>query len=59
LSDLVALSTYLVDMADFDGYNEVYAEFFDGTGPARTTVAVHQLPHPDLLIEIAATARKG
>mgnify|MGYP003693602165 CR=1 FL=1 len=27
------------------------------TGPARTTVAVHQLPHPHLAIEIKAIAR--
>ena len=36
-------------MDDFDGYNEVYGEYFAAeTGPARTTVAVHQLPHPHL-----------
>jgi 2-aminomuconate deaminase len=34
----------------------MYAEFFDETGPARTTVAVHQLPHPQLLIEIQGVA---
>ena len=44
-------------MNDFAGYNEVWAEFFDETGPARTTVAVHQLPHPHLLIEMQAVAR--
>jgi 2-aminomuconate deaminase len=43
-------------MRDFDAYNEVYGEFFGFDGPARTTVAVHQLPHPDLLIEIKAVA---
>jgi 2-aminomuconate deaminase len=43
-------------MNDFGGYNEVYGEFFDEGGPARTTVAVHQLPHPHLLIEIQAVA---
>ena len=43
-------------MNDFGGYNEVYAEYFDETGPTRTTVAVHQLPHPHLLIEIQAVA---
>jgi 2-aminomuconate deaminase len=43
-------------MNDFGGYNEVYGEFFDESGPARTTVAVHQLPHPHLLIEIQAVA---
>ena len=54
--DLVQITAYLVDMADFDGYNAVYAEYFDETGPARTTVAVRELPHPDLLIEIQAIA---
>nr|WP_062339245.1 RidA family protein [Herbidospora sakaeratensis] len=56
LADLVQVTTYLVNMNDFGGYNEVYAEYFDETGPARTTVAVHQLPHPHLLIEIQAVA---
>lgn len=56
LSDLTQVTTYLVNMNDFGGYNEVYAEYFDETGPARTTVAVHQLPHPHLLIEMQAVA---
>ena len=43
-------------MNDFGGYNEVYGEFFGHDGPARTTVAVHQLPHPHLRIEIKAVA---
>jgi 2-aminomuconate deaminase len=56
LADVVDLTSFLVNMNDFGGYNEVYSGFFDETGPARTTVAVHQLPHPHLLIEIKATA---
>ncbi len=56
LADLVQVTSYLVDMADFAAYNAVYAEFFTEDGPTRTTVAVHQLPHPDLLIEIQAVA---
>lgn len=56
LDDLVQVTTYLVNMNDFGGYNEVYAEFFSETGPTRTTVAVHQLPHPHLLIEMQAVA---
>ncbi|MBO4206416.1 RidA family protein [Micromonospora echinofusca] len=56
LSDLVQITTYLVNMNDFAGYNEVWAEHFDATGPTRTTVAVHQLPHPHLLIEMQAVA---
>jgi 2-aminomuconate deaminase len=56
LSNLVEISSFLVNMNDFRGYNEVYGEYFDETGPTRTTVAVHQLPHPHLLIEMKAVA---
>ncbi|MGH9939606.1 MAG: RidA family protein [Blastocatellia bacterium] len=58
LKDVVEISTFLVNMNDFGGYNEVYGEYFDYNGPARTTVAAHQLPHPHLLIEIKAVAYK-
>jgi 2-aminomuconate deaminase len=56
LGDVVEVSTFLVNMRDFDGYNRVYGEFFGPDGPARTTVAVAELPHPQLLIEIKAIA---
>ncbi|WP_406163918.1 RidA family protein [Streptomyces sp. NBC_00882] len=56
LTDPVQVTSYLVNMNGFGGYNEVYARYLDETGPARTTVAVHQLPHPHLLIEIQAVA---
>ncbi|HEY3927575.1 MAG TPA: RidA family protein [Candidatus Koribacter sp.] len=58
LKDVAEVTTFLVNMDDFAGYNEVYGQFFDYDGPARTTVAVHQLPHPHLLIEIRAVAYK-
>jgi 2-aminomuconate deaminase len=58
LKDVVEVTTYLVDMNDFEGYNEVYGEYFGYDGPARTTVAVRQLPHAHLLIEIRALAYK-
>jgi|SRR5271170_8008113 2-aminomuconate deaminase len=58
LADVVEVTTYLVSMNDFAGYNEVYGEYFGYDGPARTTVAVHQLPHPHLLIEIRVMAYK-
>ena len=58
LQDVVEVTTYLVNMNDFGGYNEIYGKHFDYDGPARTTVAVHQLPHPHLLIEIRAVAYK-
>ncbi len=56
LSNVIDITTFLVDMKDFKGYNAVYGTFFNHTGPTRTTVAVHQLPHPNLLIEIKAVA---
>ncbi|HEY8053082.1 MAG TPA: RidA family protein [Steroidobacteraceae bacterium] len=56
LTDVVEVSTYLVSMQDFPAYNEVYAEFFGYHGPARTTVAVAELPHPHLRIEIKVVA---
>jgi len=58
LADLVEISTFLVNINDFGGYNRVYGEYFDYNGPTRTTVAVHQLPHPHLLIECKAVAYK-
>jgi 2-aminomuconate deaminase len=56
LGDVVEITSYLTNMNDFAGYNEVYGEYFSEDGPARTTVAVHQLPHPHLLVEIRAVA---
>ena len=59
LDDVVDVTSFLVNMNDFAGYNKVYGEFFNPeTGPTRTTVAVHQLPHPDLVIEIKVIAYK-
>lgn len=57
LTDVIDVTSFLVNMNDFGGYNEAYAEYFDYDGPTRTTVAVHQLPHPHLLIEIKVMAK--
>jgi len=56
IKDVVDVTSFLVNMNDFGGYNETYGKYFDFNGPTRTTVAVHQLPHPHLLIEIKAVA---
>lgn len=59
LADVVDVTSFLVNMNDFAGYNKAYAEYFNAeTGPTRTTVAVHQLPHPDLVVEIKVMAYK-
>ena len=61
LEHLVDITTFLVDIPrDFKGYNAVYNEYFTAqTGPARTTVGVRELPHPNLLIEMKAVAYLG
>ena len=56
LENIVDVTGFLVNMNDFGGYNEIYGQYFDYDGPTRTTVAVHQLPHPHLLVEIKVVA---
>jgi len=59
LKDVVDVTSFLVNMNDFADYNKAYGEIFEKeTGPTRTTVAVHQLPHPDLVVEIKVMAYK-
>jgi 2-aminomuconate deaminase len=58
ITDIIDITSFLIDMKDFNGYNEVYGEYFNYDGPTRTTVAVKELPHPDLNIEIKAVAYK-
>jgi 2-iminobutanoate/2-iminopropanoate deaminase len=36
--DVVKCTCHLSDIRDFDAFNKVYAEFFTGIRPARTTV---------------------
>jgi len=56
LNQLVDVTVFLKNMADFDAYNEVYNSFFPESGPCRTTVEVSDLPRPQILIEIKGTA---
>jgi len=59
LQDLCEVTVFLVDMKDFPAYNDVYNSYFTAEGPTRTTVAVKELPRPDLRIEIKAIAYKS
>jgi len=57
LNHLIDITVFLIDMQYYKGFNEVYDEYFTANeGPTRTTVAVKQLPHPNLLIEIKGVA---
>jgi 2-iminobutanoate/2-iminopropanoate deaminase len=44
LDDVVRVGVFLVDMADFQAMNAVYARQFAPPYPARTTVGVSALP---------------
>lgn len=59
LNSLIDVTVFLIDMTDYTGFNEAWNEFFDVDGPTRTTVAVHQLPDPQLAIELKAIASFG
>lgn len=57
-SDVVKTTIFLADMADFAAVNEVYAESFEPPYPARSTVAVRELPRGARVeIEVIARAR--
>jgi len=55
LEDAVKVTAFLADMDDFEAFNEVYAEFFDGRLPARSTVEVSALSS-DFAVEIEVVA---
>jgi 2-iminobutanoate/2-iminopropanoate deaminase len=55
--DVVKTTIFLIDMNDFAAVNAVYGHYFDGSKPARSTVAVAGLPR-GARVEIEAIARK-
>jgi len=58
LADVVRCGVYLTHADDFKPMNDVYAEFFGDSKPARTTIIVAALPLKDARIEIDAVAYK-
>ena len=44
LAKVVKTTVFLVDMGQFKAMNQVYAEFFPGTPPARSAIQVGALP---------------
>jgi 2-iminobutanoate/2-iminopropanoate deaminase len=55
LEQVVKTTVFLADMNEFAAMNEVYAEFFHSSPPARSTVQVARLPR-DVRVEIEAIA---
>lgn len=57
LAHVVKTTVYLADMADFAAMNSVYATFFNAPFPARSAVAVKDLPK-GALVEVEVLAVK-
>ena len=57
LSDVVKTTVFAADINDFTEVNKIYAEYFTANPPARSFVAVKDLPK-GVKIEIEATAWK-
>lgn len=56
-SDVIKVSVFLADINDFAEVNEIYAEFFGDSYPARSCVEVANLPKGGL-VEVEITAVK-
>jgi 2-iminobutanoate/2-iminopropanoate deaminase len=59
LGHVVHVNVFLRDMADFDAMNEAYVESMGDSRPARTVVAVRELPKPGVLLTMNLTAVTG
>lgn len=57
LDKVVKTNVYLKDMADFTAMNEVYEKYFTENQPARTCIAVKELPG-NFQVEIEVVAFK-
>ncbi|HLG75217.1 MAG TPA: RidA family protein [Ktedonobacteraceae bacterium] len=55
LNSVVKTTIFLVHMSDFQAVNAIYASYFTATTPARSTVAVAELPRK-ALVEIECVA---
>lgn len=59
LDDVVKVTMYLTDVSRSRDLRPVRAELFQDPYPAWTTVGVHELGDPELLIEVDAVAYLG
>ena len=57
LKHVVKTTVYLANMSDFAAMNEVYSQFFSEPFPARSAVAVKDLPK-GALVEVEGLATK-
>ena len=58
MDDVIKVNVYLTSMSNFAGMNQIYQQIFSAPYPARTTVAVAELPL-QALVEIELIAQKN
>jgi enamine deaminase RidA (YjgF/YER057c/UK114 family) len=54
MQDVVKITCYLINGADYPAYSKVRSETFPSDPPASTTVMVAALVRPELLVEVEA-----
>lgn len=59
MDDVVKINVFLKDMSDLDAVDGVYGEFFSGSLPTRTVVAVSALPMSEALVQMDALISNG
>lgn len=55
MNDVVSVDVYLSDLSDYSAFNEIYAEYFSESRPARAVVEVTRIPR-DAKVEIKLVA---
>ena len=56
INDVVRTRMFITDIGAWDGVAKAHGEFFSEIKPASTMVVISGLAHPDMLVEIEATA---
>lgn len=56
MADIVSLTQYVTDIDEFTKTRDIRRRFFSPPFPVTTTVEIVRLYHPDLVVEITATA---
>lgn len=56
MNDVVRTRIYITDISVWDDVGKAHGEFFGSIKPAATMLVVSELAHPDMLVEIEATA---
>ncbi|CAI8008555.1 Putative aminoacrylate peracid reductase RutC [Geodia barretti] len=54
MADVVKITCFLTDVADYPAYSKVRAETFPSSPPASSTVMVVALVRPEFLVEVEA-----